>query len=479
MFLFRFKKVIPYILLSLFFFLVIFEIRSQGEGSSPESYPSREESEQNISLEKKQKQSEESEESGILQDSSDSSSNRKADEIDEDKEEAMRSLIPDLTYQKKSGLGTAVSKIYFSDQRFTISGFLEANSVNYRGEKSREGGDLELYYTNLYRSGTYFGYKITDNIIFNSELQVEYLTDGNREDAVELNVEALVDFLIHPSFNLRVGNFPIPLGYININEEPVMFHSVNRPDVERILIPTQWLEFGGMVFGSIVAGFDYNIAVMQGLNAANYNEGSWIRSGRDFEYNGMRDLAYMGKLEWNGLDDFTLGVGAYIGRSGQGERTADGKKIEGEVSIGVMNMFYKYELLQFTAVLVSGRMTDTEKIFEISGNIMGERVYGGYLDIGLDVLPFLKKPMPFLKNSYGVIVFGRYERLDTHDKIHQDLINVERSQKDLSIWTFGFNYKPTKEMVFKLNYQRRNNAYKNPNILDDPDRIEVGFGFIY
>ncbi|MCC5815466.1 MAG: hypothetical protein JJT78_11970 [Leptospira sp.] len=476
----RFKeKFSSVILIFLFLFFMVFEVHSQDEELNPESESSKEELESNISSDKKQNQPEVVKDTAVESEGSESSSNRKADDIDEDKEEAMRSLIPDLTYQKKSGLGTAVSKIYFSDQRFTISGFLEANSVSYRGEKSREGGDLELYYTNLYRSGTYFGYKITDNIIFNSEVQVEYLTDGNREDDVELNVEALVDFLIHPSFNLRVGNFPIPLGYININEEPVMFHSVNRPDVERILIPTQWLEFGGMIFGSIVAGFDYNIAVMQGLNASNYTEGSWIRSGRDFEYNGMQDLAYMGKLEWNGLDDFTLGIGAYIGRSGQGERTADGKKIEGEVSIGVLNMFYKYELLQFTAVLVSGRMTDTEKIFEISGNIMGERVYGGYLDIGLDVLPFLKEPMPFLKSSYGVIVFGRYERLDTHDKIHQDLINVDRSQKDLSIWTFGFNYKPTKEMVFKLNYQRRNNAYKNPNILDDPDRIEVGFGFIY
>lgn len=405
--------------------------------------------------------------------------NREADEIQEDKEESLRSLIPDLTYQKKSGLGTAVSKIYFSEQKFTISGFLETNSVNYKGVKSREGGDLELYYTNLYRSGTYFGYKITDNIIFNSELQVEYLTDGNREADYELNVEALVDILLHPSFNLRLGNFPVPLGYININEEPVMFHSVNRPDVERILIPTQWLEWGGMVFGTIVHGFDYNIAVMQGLDATRYTEGSWIRSGRDFHYNGMRDLAYMGKLEWNGLDDFTLGMGAYIGRSGHGNRTAEGKRIDGEVSLGVMNLFYKLDILQLTAVLVSGRMTDTEKIFELSGNVMGERVYGGYLDLGVDVLPYLKKPLPLLQSSYGLVAFARYERLDTHDKVHTDLEHMDRAQKDLRIWTFGLNYKPTKEMVFKINYQSRKNNSVTATNLEDPDRVELGFGLIY
>jgi hypothetical protein len=409
----------------------------------------------------------------------DKDSNRDADDIDETKEESMRSLIPDLTYQKKSGLGTAVSKIYFSDQKFTVSGFLEANRVNYKGTKSREGGDLELYYTNLVRSGTYFGYKITDWIIFNSELQVEYLTDGSKEEGHELNVEALVDFLFHPSFNLRVGNFPIPLGYININEEPVMFHSVNRPDVERILIPTQWLEWGGMVFGSIIAGFDYNVAVMQGLNSNHYKEGSWIRSGRDFEYNGMKDSAYMAKLEWNGLDDFTIGIGTYVGKSGHGARTSGGSKIDALVSLGVMNLFYKYDIFQITSVLMAGSLTDTEKIYQVTENVMGERVYGGYLDIGVDILPYLKKPLPYLSDSYGIILFGRYERLDSHDKLHPDLQNLERSQKDLRIWTFGINYKPTKEIVFKINYQARKNNYQIANAVEDPDRIEVGCGLIY
>jgi hypothetical protein len=401
-------------------------------------------------------------------------------EIDEEREESIRSLIPDLTYQKKSGLGTAISKIYFTDQKFAISGFLEASSITTRGEKNREG-EIELYYSNLYRSGTYIGYKILDNLIFNSELQVEYLTDGTKEDGYELNVEAIVDYLIHPSFNIRVGNLPMPIGYVNINEEPVMYHSVSRPDVERIIIPTQWLEFGGMIFGSLVAGFDYNIAVLQGLNASEFREGSWIRSGRSFKYNGFQDTAYLFKVEWNGLDDFTLGAGYYFGNSGAGERTAMGEKVRAEVSLGILNLFYKYEIFQLTGVLVGGRVTDTEKIFELSGNIIGERVYGGYLDFGVDILPFLRSKGDFYGSTYGIILFGRYERLDTHDKVRPELADLDRSQKDLTIWTFGLNYKPTKEMVFKINYQKRTNHYKfdQNDFREDPDRVEFGFGLIY
>lgn len=404
---------------------------------------------------------------------------RDVEQIDKNKEESIRSLIPDLTYQKKSGLGTAISKIYFAEQRFTISGFLEANNVNFLSDKSREGGDLELYYNNLFRSGTYFGYKITDNIIFNSELQFEYLRDGSKEDAYELNIEALVDFLIHPTFNIRVGNFPIPLGYVNINEEPVMFHSVNRPEVERILIPTQWLEWGGMVFGTIGMGFDYNIAVVQGLNAKNFKEGTWIRQGRDFKFNGMNDVAYIWKLEWNGLDDFTLGLGLYHGKAAQGLRGVLGERIQAEVSLGALNIFYKYNIFQLTSVLVAGRLTDTEKLFNLTGNVMGERVYGGYLDIGIDILGTVKNYVPLLTHSYGLILFARYERLDTHDKIHRELMDLDRAQKDLLIWTYGINYKPNREFVLKLNYQRRINAYQGSNTIEDPDRVEFGIGFIY
>ncbi len=463
-----------------YYFLILFLVFSHSiHSQNQEIYSSNGELIDNT-IKKEDSESESSSESSEhSEDDTLSPLDRSADPIDPKREESIRSLIPDLTYQKKSGLGTAISKIYFSDQSFTISGFLEMNSVNYQGKKNREFSELELYYTNLYRSGTYFGYKVTDTIIFNSELQVEYLLDATREDSVELNIEALLDFLIHPSFNIRLGNMPVPLGYVNINEEPIMFHSVNRPDVERILIPTQWLEWGIMLFGSVVSGFDYNIAVLQGLDSSKFKEGSWIRSGRDFKYNGMKDLAYLAKLEWNGLDDFTLGIGAYIGRSSNGGRTPEGMRIDAEVSMGVLNMFYKYDILQLTSVLMIGRLTDTEKIFEISGNLMGERVYGGYLDIGVDVLPFLRSVFPILGSSYALIAFSRYERLDTHDKIHRSLLDVERVQNDLSIWTVGINYKPSKEMVFKLNYQRRTNAYQIPGMPMDPNRVEVGFGLIY
>ncbi|MCC5945954.1 MAG: hypothetical protein JJT94_13565, partial [Bernardetiaceae bacterium] len=140
--------------------------------------------------------------------------------------------IEKLKYIKQPGLANAASKIYSADRRYSISGFLEFNNVNYMSEKNI-GDDIELYYTGLYRSGTYLGYKITDRLIFNSELQLEFVHDRAEEWHFEFNLELLLDYLFSKEFNVRIGNFPVPLGYVNVMEEPTAFYSVNRPELER------------------------------------------------------------------------------------------------------------------------------------------------------------------------------------------------------------------------------------------------------
>ncbi len=88
-----------------------------------------------------------------------------ASEPDEEKSDTK--LVPDLTYEQQPGLAYAASKIYFTDQKYSISGFGEFNVVPIAEGKDASGGDPELYYTGLYRFSTFFGYRIKKNLIFN------------------------------------------------------------------------------------------------------------------------------------------------------------------------------------------------------------------------------------------------------------------------------------------------------------------------
>ena len=100
----------------------------------------------------------------------------------------------------------------------------------------------------------YAGYKFTENIIFNSEIEFEHgSTSANLDgQSGSVSVEfAYLDFLIKDYVNIRGGLLLVPFGIINEIHEPTTFYGVFRPSVERQIIPTTWRENGLGLLGDI------------------------------------------------------------------------------------------------------------------------------------------------------------------------------------------------------------------------------------
>ncbi|KEO75389.1 hypothetical protein [Anditalea andensis] len=381
-------------------------------------------------------------------------------------------LIEELKYIKQPGLANAASKIYSSDHRFAISGFTEINSVSYLGEKLR-GDDLELYYTNLYRFGFYFGFKLSDKIIFNSEIQTELLHDGFNEVNGEVNFEWMFDYLWHPSFNIRIGNYPIPLGYTNINEEPIAFYSVNRPESERIILPTQWLETGLLFYGVFLNNqMEYNLGVTKGLDASTMVEGTWIRRGRYHALNFTESIAGNGKLEYVGSENIKLGVAGYMGNAGRGLETPSGQAFNPKTRLFSAFAGYDLGIISIFALAMKGKMSETDRIYEFDEQVIGEETFGYYGEIRWDLLSILDK-----NKNWKLPLWIRYERLDTHASVIPSLDMIDYNHQNLEIISMGANLRPKKSLVFKANYQIRKNLA--PSILPESDRIELGVGFIF
>jgi hypothetical protein len=381
-------------------------------------------------------------------------------------------LIEELKYIKQPGLANAASKIYSSDHRYSISGFTEINSVSYLGEKPG-GDDLELYYTNLYRFGFYFGFKITDRFIFNSEIQAELLHDGLNEVAGELNFEWMFDYLLHPAFNVRVGNYPIPVGYTNINEEPIAFYSVNRPESERIILPTQWLETGFLLYGVFLRNqLEYNLGVTKGLDGSSMVEGTWIRRGRYHALNFPQSVAANGKLEYVGNENIQLGLAGYLGNAGRGLETPNGEPFSPQVRL--FSAFAGYDLgnVSFFGLAMKGKMNQTERIFEFDNQILGEETFGYYGEVRWDLFSILPK-----SPEWKLPLWIRYERLDTHASVATAFDTEGFNRQNLEIISLGANLRPKKSLVFKGNYQFRQNLAQNA--LPESNRIELGVGFIF
>jgi hypothetical protein len=121
-------------------------------------------------------------------------------------------------------------------------------------------------------------YQITDNIIFNAEIEFEH--GGIAEDAddkltgaIELE-QAYVDFMFNEHFNWRSpGVDVVPFGFINLFHEPTQFYSVNRPELDDGLIPTTWFEGSTSIFGKIVNNLNYQLQINTGLEDIGQNGG--------------------------------------------------------------------------------------------------------------------------------------------------------------------------------------------------------------
>ena len=105
-------------------------------------------------------------------------------------------------------------------------------------------------------------FQVTDNIIFNAEIEFEH--GGIAEDAddkltgsVELE-QAYIDFRFNEHFNwCAPGVDVVPFGLIHLFHEPTQFYSVQRPELDNGLIPTTWFEGSSSIYGKIVDNLNY------------------------------------------------------------------------------------------------------------------------------------------------------------------------------------------------------------------------------
>jgi hypothetical protein len=113
-------------------------------------------------------------------------------------------------------------------------------------------------------------YAITDNIIFNAEIEFEHAGSGfDADDKLHGTAEIeqiWIDFKIMDQFNWRAPGIDlVPIGYINQHHEPTQFYSVNRPELYNGLIPSTWKAGASSVYGTIADGLSYQVQVSSSL----------------------------------------------------------------------------------------------------------------------------------------------------------------------------------------------------------------------
>lgn len=360
------------------------------------------------------------------------------------------------------GMGPAASKIYRTERGLSIGGYGEILYQKFDDERDNgtDAGRDDQF--DLLRGILYFGYKWNDRFLFNTEIEYEH---GGEEVAVEF---AYLDYLWRPEANFRAGLVLIPMGFVNELHEPTVFLGANRPQIERIIIPSTWRENGFGLFGE-TGPVSYRTYVVNGFDASGFAAGG-LRGGRQ---NGAQasaeDWAWVGRLDFTGVPGLTVGGSAYVGSAGQGIETPAGRTVDVGTQILEGHLEWRWRGLELRALGVQADLDDVAQLNAALGltgsGSVGEKLTGYYLQLGYDVLAGRGGESAF-------IPYARWETYNTQDEVPAGF--RANPANDVESLTLGFAYKPIEQLILKVDHQDVDNEAGT-----GIDQLNVLLGYVF
>jgi hypothetical protein len=111
------------------------------------------------------------------------------------------------------GLGPAASKVYKVPQGVSLGGYGEVLYENFAGSREDDLPSGATDRLDALRAIVYVGYKFSDKILFNSEVEFEH---GSTEEGGSVSLEfAYLDYRVSPGLGVRAGLLLPPMGFIN------------------------------------------------------------------------------------------------------------------------------------------------------------------------------------------------------------------------------------------------------------------------
>lgn len=353
--------------------------------------------------------------------------------------------MPVAAEEGRFGLGPSASKVYTVPSGLSVGGygeFLYESKAASLQNGARVGSEKVA---DALRMVLYTGYKFSDRIVFNSELEFEHGGYSDTRPAGEVIVEfAYLDFLIHKAINIRAGHLLVPMGFINELHEPTAFLGARRPQVERTLIPATWHENGVGVHGDLPGNLSYRLYLMNGLDATKFSAAG-IRGGRqEGKEANAQSLAWTGRLDWTPQPGVLIGTSLYTGNSNQsgtgGAITTTVWDAHGEYRAQGLQVRGLYTRTRNAAAGVAALVT-ADPAREV-----GTQQWGGYLEVGYDLLKGAKQ---------ALIPYVRYERLNAQQEVVPGILAL--AGQDRTVVTTGLAFKPIPQVAVKADWTRDDN----------------------
>lgn len=370
-----------------------------------------------------------------------------------------------------NGMGAAASKVYKSKSPLSIGGYGEMYYA------SKEDADN---IADVYRFVPYIGYRFNDKIVLNVELEFEHggAKPGDDEYGYAVIEFMYLDFMLSDAFSVQVGNVLVPMGITNLRHEPTLFNTVQRPNVEKYLIPSTWNSNGAIAYGSIgESGFTYNAGIIQALDLNNNKRGlkDQIRSGRSGTGKStFNNAAAVGRLDYIGTPGLMIGASAYYGSATQGS-VSGATALMYDVHATYENSGFKVKAM-YTATTIDN--ADKIAAANLPDGSIGadqsiEDANGYFVNLEYDVLNTISA-------DYKLPVFVQYDYINPTDSVvdaANTSIGVDTGAESATT-TVGVNFFPHEQVVLKMDYAMT--EYKDAaTTKKDQDILSLSLGFIF
>lgn len=362
--------------------------------------------------------------------------------------ETSEDQLPQLTDTeiRALGLAPAAARTYEGNRGVSIAGYGEMlfegfSDTNQAGAPSGRTSQFDFL-----RAILYAGYRFNDKFLFNSEIEIEH--------ADEVFVEfAYIDYLMHDHVALRGGMLLLPMGLVNEFHEPTVFFGAERPVTEQVIIPSTWRENGAGIHGAY-GPFSYRAYVVNGLSGNRFSSAG-IRGGRQKGSRAKAEhFAFAGRLDFTPTPGVFVGASLYRGGSGQGDVQVDRRDVDVSTTIVDLHAqaeFRGFDIRGLFAQATIGDALELNRFLQQTGTAgVGEKMRGGYLQIGYDVLS---------QQSTGSVELSPYYRWEKVDTQATMPIGFSRSLSTDSVFhTVGIELKPISAVVVKVDHMWATNG---------------------
>ncbi len=357
-----------------------------------------------------------------------------------------------LFSQNQDTLMNSAQTMMAKSNRLTIGGYAEIDYNQPISSSTINNGQLDVH-----RLVMLFGYKFSKKTQFITEIEFEHV----KEVYVE---QAFLSHKLAKNINLNAGLILIPMGIINEYHEPTTFNGVERPNLDKYIVPTTWREIGIGLSGRIPdMSLRYQAYLVNGL--AGYN-GAALLSGKNGFRSGRQKGAesfasapnFTAKAEYYGFGNFKFGLSTYLGKTQstmydgieRDDALAIAQADSSVVGLNLLGADFRFNKGGFQArgQFNYGSVSNSNAYNLFTGSDVGSAIGGFYLEAGYNVFHSLK-----MKDQ--LIAFARYEDYNTHQSTDGIEQNDAFNRQEI---TTGLTWKMSPGTALKADYQWFNNS---------------------